>query len=244
MFDGIPLERVGIIMATNPLPADLFSHLSGTIRSVELSQNQFETLPQHIFKGLPKLNRVYMWSNRLKDLPDMPTLTYDPQYGGGYTNIQRNCINKRDARPETIAWLDKNVGTGWEKQQSLCMRLEYSPAKPSTGLLMGPVEATISFYGPEAMEDSFVLENSGALTYSFSKNGEYTFNFSGAEKKEVLYTPVSRGVIPDYDMLALPQHPRNLTASVDWINELFDISYDTVTPTSGDVVATIAFNVS
>ena len=176
MFTGLTLDTLGIMFSPLPtLPADLFDLQPG-LRGINLQQNDFVTLPDTIFSSLTGLNYIHLYYNRLKDLPTIPPLQY-----ANNASVEQNCLSIRDSSPATIAYMEARYGTGWEGSQILCAVLDYDPPQPPSGEEAGPVEASISFYGPERKEAAFTGANSGLdLSYTFYVNGDYLFDFSGS----------------------------------------------------------------
>lgn len=141
-----------------------------------LYMNQLKSLPIDIFKKQTSLQILYLGYNQLRDLPTIPAGI--DMISEIEASLSFNCIGTRDAREETIAYLDQLFGSRiWESEemffQGLCIKdIDYTPPKAPAIT----VDANLRFYGPQRIENLLTTEPefSGQVLFdhTFTENGE------------------------------------------------------------------------
>ncbi|MCI8309161.1 MAG: hypothetical protein HFJ57_07585 [Clostridia bacterium] len=131
--------------------------------------------------------------------------TYTFTENGTFTFEFRNELGNKGTAIAKVDWIDKKTPNG---------RISYNITKPTNQL----VEATISF----DKENVTITNNKGKNTYTFNKNGEFTFEF-----------------------IDEAGNTGSALAKVTWIDKTLPvatITYSSTTPTNKDVIATISFD--
>jgi Leucine-rich repeat (LRR) protein len=146
-----------------------FNWLSNLIY-LDISDNQIMSIESWTFNWLSSLENLNLYNNQIANIESwdfnwLSNLTYLYLHG--------NCLNNEDSTLtnylDTIPWINYS-------NQYVCMKLQYAPSTPTTGLVTG----SLVFRGPTSKVVALETDNSDMSIYdhTFIANGSHTYNYS------------------------------------------------------------------